>query len=360
MTAVARLAMRIADGDRLWRIFVGVVIITLSYAFFLHYTPSSSTLDDETTSISYDAYEDNEHLDIEEINEVAGAETSITITNESESIKTETSEHTQVKTICLSHVGECRVIEGVVNSNFYSDAVKHHIPARTVTLITKLFSNKINFRKNIRKNDHFTFVMQGNQVIYACITNQKQKHELMYFCSPDGSWSDFCFANAEVADRDMFRAPLKTETRITSGFGERIHPISKKRSFHQGIDYSALRSTPVYAMASGKVLYARYNGGYGLMISITHPNNYQSRYAHLESIANNIAAGTEVQKGQLIGYVGSTGTSTGPHLHVEVLLNGKCINPLTVRAVPAQKLPAQYQETFVQQLQEIRQQLTCL
>lgn len=357
MTAVIRIAMRLTENERLWRIFSGIIVITLSYAFLLykHYQ-YSGVINSDSISETYDRQED---VDTEEISESTTPEEHISTSREEDSVDVDNVEP-QSKTICLAHIGECRVIEGIVHSNFYSDAIKHPISARTVTLITKLFSNRINFRKHIRKNDKFTFVMQGNHVIYACITNKNQKHELMYFCSPDGSWADFCFSNYEVADRDMFRAPLKAETSITSGFGERIHPISKKRSFHSGIDYSALRGTPVYAMASGKVQYAKRNGGYGLMVSIAHPNNYHSRYAHLDSIASTISAGTEVQKGQLIGYVGSTGKSTGPHLHVEVLLNGKFINPLTVRAVPAQKLPMKYQEIFSHQLYVIRQQLECL
>jgi murein DD-endopeptidase MepM/ murein hydrolase activator NlpD len=126
--------------------------------------------------------------------------------------------------------------------------------------------------------------------------------------------------------------------RLSSGFGMRRHPILGYSRMHKGVDFAAATGTPIYAAGSGRVVSAGRNGGYGNYIRIRHSGEYSTAYAHMSRFANGVRAGARVQQGQVIGYVGTTGRSTGPHLHYEVMRNSAQINPLSVKQPPNTQL----------------------
>ena len=139
--------------------------------------------------------------------------------------------------------------------------------------------------------------------------------------------------------KNLDRKPMEfKKARISSRFGRRYHPILKRYRGHDGVDYAAPAGTKIYASGDGVVAMAKWNGGYGKYIKIRHNAEYSTGYAHMRAFAKGIRPGVRVKQGQVIGYVGNTGLSTGPHLHFEVMRNGRKVNPLTVKAATGENL----------------------
>ncbi|MCK5361150.1 MAG: M23 family metallopeptidase, partial [Gammaproteobacteria bacterium] len=155
---------------------------------------------------------------------------------------------------------------------------------------------------------------------YRAIANREEDGSIRYY-SPDG----------KSMQKTFLRTPVKF-SRISSRFTKaRFHPVLKKTRAHKGVDYAASRGTPVRATATGRIIHAGRKGGYGNAVIISHGSTYSTLYAHLSSYSRGIAKGSKVKQGQTIGYVGSTGLASGPHLHYEFRINGKHVNPLTFR-----------------------------
>ena len=156
--------------------------------------------------------------------------------------------------------------------------------------------------------------------------------------------------------RTLHRKPLAFQrARISSPFGKRRHPILKRTIVHWGVDYAAPSGTAIYAGGDGVVQVAKYNGGYGNYIKIRHNSEYSTAYGHMKSFAKGIRPGVRVKQGQVIGYVGSTGRSTGPHLHYEVVQNGRRVNPLKIKAAAGENLAGNNLTKFKQQVAELKQ-----
>lgn len=165
-----------------------------------------------------------------------------------------------------------------------------------------------------------------------------------YFRSPKGHW-DYYNGRGQSLRKTVLRSPL-SYARVTSYFGNRRHPITRRYRQHHGVDYGAPRGTPVSAIADGTVTMARYNGGYGNFVEIRHAGGLKSRYGHLSSYGAGIRSGRSVRQGQVVGRVGSTGFSTGPHLHFEVLQGGRPVNPLKVIPPRAEPVPKNLMAEF--------------
>ncbi|WP_449396890.1 M23 family metallopeptidase [Devosia riboflavina] len=140
---------------------------------------------------------------------------------------------------------------------------------------------------------------------------------------------------------------------MRSRFGYRIHPIFKTRKLHTGVDLAARSGTPIYAAGDGTISYYRWQSGYGNKIEIQHVNGYETAYGHLSRYVDGLGVGSKVRQGQLIGYVGSTGQSTGPHLHFEILINGNLVDPLSVKLPKDNVLAPQYRDAFAQAMTQI-------
>ena len=176
--------------------------------------------------------------------------------------------------------------------------------------------------------------------------------QLYRFRTSDGA-VDFYDPGGETGKRFLTRRPLQGGGRLASRFGYRIHPIFKTRRLHTGVDLASPRGTPIYAAGDGVIERAQWVSGYGRYIEIKHVNGYETGYGHQSAFADGIKPGVKVRQGQLIGYVGSTGNSTGNHLHFEIKVNGRFVDPLSVKLPRDHTLPSQDSGAFKQTIAQI-------
>ncbi len=237
-----------------------------------------------------------------------------------------------------------REIQGAIQGSLYETLQRQGYPPKLAVQFAEIFAWDVDFFVETSPGDSFAMLVEelwwrGQRVDYGRILwarYQGQRTgtlEAVYFngayYTPDGT----------PLRRQFLRSPL-TYRRITSFFtNRRYHPILRKYRPHHGIDYAAPYGTPVSSVADGVVLYAGWKGGYGKFVQIRHANGYITGYGHLSRIARGIRRGVRVKQGQVIGYVGSTGLSTGPHLHFEMKSNGRYVNPLRIRPPRTQPLP---------------------
>ena len=163
--------------------------------------------------------------------------------------------------------------------------------------------------------------------------------------------------NGKSAVRTLMRTPVNG-ARLSSSYGMRKHPISGYNKLHKGVDFAVPSGTPILAAGSGRIELAGWNGNYGRYIRIRHNNTYQTAYAHLSAIAKGVYAGSQVEQGQVIGYVGSTGRSTGPHLHYEILVNRRQVNPMTINLPTGKNLPDMDKDSFKNTVANINEYIT--
>lgn len=243
-----------------------------------------------------------------------------------------------VKTVDVAGYPSSKMISGQIRSNFYADARGSGVPAVVVDNVIKGMSKKINFRRSLKIGDHFEILYSNkNELLYARIKTKKKDVEI--YRANSGKGDDYCFADGEftkdvvVAEKSgTFGQPLRGRLVVSDRFGMRRHPITRRIQHHNGVDLRAKSGQPVYAIYDGVVSRSAFYYGYGKCVDLKHPNHYSSRYAHLSNIL--VRNGQRVKKGQLIGYAGSTGRSTGPHLHLELARYNRVLNPMTVKMMP--------------------------
>jgi murein DD-endopeptidase MepM/ murein hydrolase activator NlpD len=241
---------------------------------------------------------------------------------------------------------EVKTISGSVTSSLFEDGRKAGVHPALLSQLTDIFTWDIDLEKEIHAGDSYKILYEQRsrkgqeakpslRILAAELLSAGQKFTAIYFEKQKGHGNYFNSEGRSLA-RSFLRFPLEF-TSITSLFTEsRFHPILKTNLPHTGIDFAAQRGTPVRAVGDGVIAEAGWNGGYGKAIDLKHDATYMSRYAHLDSFAAGIHNGVAVTKGQIIGYVGSTGRSTGPHLHFEFYKDQQSINPLSVD-VPAEE-----------------------
>ncbi|MGB3626457.1 MAG: M23 family metallopeptidase, partial [Henriciella sp.] len=211
----------------------------------------------------------------------------------------------------------------------------------------KVFAYDLDFQRDIHPGDQFEMVFEemvdergnrvrGGEVIYAAINGKALDKSYYRFTPSDDGAVDYFDPNGEAATKFLMKTPING-ARLSSNFGYRRHPISGYNKLHKGTDFAARSGTPVYAAGHGTVERANRYGGYGNYVRIRHANGYKTAYAHLSRFGK-YRSGTRVRQGDIIGYVGSTGASTGPHLHYEVLVNGKQVNAMTLDLPTGRKL----------------------
>lgn len=231
-------------------------------------------------------------------------------------------------------------------------------------MLADIFGWDIDFYVDLRKGDRFKLLVEkkyvnGQFVSYSPILaayflNKGQLFEAFRFEFPGSARFDYFDSRGNSLRREFLKSPLRYG-RITSRFSlSRLHPIRKIYRPHYGVDYAAPIGTPVQATAAGVVTYAGWNGGAGRMIKIRHNNAYETMYLHLKAFAPGLRVGARVQGGQVIGYVGSSGESTGPHLDYRILFHGKYVNPLSWKFQPAEPLPNEYRPAFERQLKTVK------
>lgn len=253
-------------------------------------------------------------------------------------------------------VSEVVRLEGIVESSlFQAVSAAGGRPALAVG-IAEIFRWDVDFLRDLRQGDSFVVVVDEQRIegefyrygtIFAArFTNKNKTMDAVIFPDQEGRLGYYDLDGAPL--RKMFlRSPLKF-SRVTSRFSHsRFHPVLKRRMPHYGVDYGAPNGTPVHATADGVVTLAARNGGAGNMVRVRHPNGYETNYLHLSGYGSGVRKGVRVSQGQVIGYVGSTGLSTGPHLDYRVKHNGSWINPLTISSPPVKPLEADRLQRFL-------------
>ncbi|HYC68623.1 MAG TPA: peptidoglycan DD-metalloendopeptidase family protein [Brevundimonas sp.] len=233
---------------------------------------------------------------------------------------------------------EIVVLKGKVDGSLSASAQREGAPAAVRRKAGQLFSHKFDMDRDIRASDEFTYVYgrtvteNGRTIGTDGLLYAELKGVAFYRFQPAGAKEAQYFDATGKNTRSAFmRTPLERFSRISSSFGFRRHPIAGYRRMHQGIDFAAGTGTPVVAPADGVVVEARRWGGYGNWLRIRHSNGLETGYGHLSRYASGMRAGQRVRQGQVVAFVGSTGASTGPHLHYEIWRGGRRINPAGVR-----------------------------
>lgn len=247
-------------------------------------------------------------------------------------------------------------LEGVVQDNLISTILKAGGGYQVAMDLEEIFGWQINFFKDLRKGDTFKILVEKiysekefygfGKIKAATFKNRGEKLAAVFF-KPEGGRGGYYTPDGRSLKKQFLKSPLKY-TRISSGYTQkRFHPIYKRNLPHQAVDYAAPRGTPIYAISDGKVLSLSVNSRSGKHIKLRHRNGYESSYSHLSGYATNISRGKKIEQGQVIGYVGSTGAATGPHLCFHLRKNGRSINPLTFQSPGGPNLEEKNRELFL-------------
>ena len=235
--------------------------------------------------------------------------------------------------------------ENIISSSFYKSASVENIPASIIVEFARIYGFEIDFQRDIRKQDYFQIMyeifendegekLDSGNILYANLNLSGNNYPLYYFSDieNDGHYDE----SGKSIIKTLMKTPING-ARLSSPFGMRKHPIDGYNKMHKGTDFAAPEGTPIMASGDGIIIKSGWCGGGGNCIKIKHNSTYQTIYAHMSKFANGVKKGMRVKQGQIIGYVGSTGKSTGPHLHYEVVENGKKINSQTLK-LPSGKI----------------------
>jgi murein DD-endopeptidase MepM/ murein hydrolase activator NlpD len=244
--------------------------------------------------------------------------------------------------------------ENIIKNNLYSSAIEARVNPDTIIEFARIFGFEIDFQRDIRKNDYFKIIyekyfdengefIKSGSILYAHMSVNGREISLYKF----GNDKDYGYfdINGKSVEKALMKTPING-ARLSSSFGMRKHPILGFTKLHTGTDFAAKEGTPILASGSGTITRAKWCGGGGNCIKIKHNSTYQTIYAHMKSFAKGIKVGKKVKQGQIIGYVGSTGMSTGPHLHYEVIVNNKKVNSQKLKLPSGKILKSEERQLF--------------
>ena len=246
------------------------------------------------------------------------------------------------------------VIRGAIKNNLYNAAIQSGIEPNIIIEFARVFGFEVDFQRDIRKGDWFEIyyekfedynekVRDTGKIIYASMYVNGEEINLYRF--KDKNEEDYFDIKGKSITKSLMKTPING-ARLSSSFGMRKHPILGYNKMHRGTDFAAPSGTPIMASGSGTVTRARWCGGGGNCVKIKHNSTYETIYAHMKAFAKGIREGKKVKQGQIIGYVGSTGLSTGPHLHYEVLVNGKKVNSQKLKLPSGKTLRGEERKKF--------------
>ncbi len=228
--------------------------------------------------------------------------------------------------------------------SLYETAMRYELPRASVDELVRVFAYDIDFQRRVSLGDTFEVFFAEDEensgrieVLYASLTIGGETRRVYRFTSPDDGTTDYFDEEGRSLKKFLLRKPI-AEGELRSGFGMRRHPVLGYSKMHTGIDFANRIGTPILASGNGTVIKAEWDSGYGRRTEIQHANGYVTTYSHQSAFAKGIAPGARVRQGQVIGYVGNTGLSTGPHLHYEVLVNGRFVNPLRIKVPRGREL----------------------
>ena len=244
--------------------------------------------------------------------------------------------------------------ENIILQSLYKAATDENIPANTIIEFARIYGFQVDFQRDIRKQDKFQImyeiflnekneIVETGEILFANLKLSGQDNNLYYFDN-DGNEGHYD-KNGKSVKKALMKTPING-ARLSSPFGMRKHPIDGFNKMHRGTDFAAPMGTPIMASGDGVVKKAGWCGGGGNCVKIKHNSTYQTIYAHMSKFARGIKTGVRVKQGQTIGYVGSTGKSTGPHLHYEVLVNGKKVNSQKLKLPSGKILKGKERKNF--------------
>jgi len=244
--------------------------------------------------------------------------------------------------------------ENIILQSLYKSAVDQNIPANTIIEFARIYGFQVDFQRDIRKRDKFQImyevflnekkeIIESGEILFANLKLSGQDNTLYYFNNEgrDGHYDK----NGKSVQKALMKTPING-ARLSSSFGMRKHPIDGFNKMHRGTDFAAPKGTPIMASGNGIIKKAGWCGGGGNCIRIRHNSTYETIYAHMSKFARGIKTGIRIKQGQTIGYVGSTGKSTGPHLHYEVIINGKKVNSQKLKLPSGKILKGKEREIF--------------
>ncbi len=244
--------------------------------------------------------------------------------------------------------------ENIILRSLFKSAKDKRIPTNTIIELARIYGFQVDFQRDIRKEDRFQImyevfidenkkVIEAGNILFANLILSGEDNSLYYF-DKEGSTGHYD-KNGKSIQKALMKTPING-ARLSSPFGMRKHPIDGFNKMHRGTDFAAPTGTPIMASGSGTVKKAGWCGGGGNCVVIRHNSTYETVYAHMSKFAKGVKKGVRVKQGQTIGYVGSTGKSTGPHLHYEVIINGKKVNSQTLKLPSGKILKGEERKIF--------------
>jgi murein DD-endopeptidase MepM/ murein hydrolase activator NlpD len=224
--------------------------------------------------------------------------------------------------------------------SIYETALRNQLPRQVIDDLIRIYSYDVDFQRKVQPGDSFEVLFAGEDetpgteskpdVMFASLTVGGENRKFYRFQTTDDGLVDYYDETGKSAKKFLVRKPVMSGI-LRSGFGFRRHPILGVAKMHTGIDWAAAGGTPIYASGNGTIEKAGWESGYGKYVRVRHANGYETAYGHMTAFARGIEPGVRVRQGQVIGFVGSTGLSTGPHLHYEILVNGRFVDPMRIR-----------------------------
>lgn len=244
-------------------------------------------------------------------------------------------------------------------NSFYETALKQEMPRSVIDDLVRIFANDVDFQRPVTGGDAFeAFYEESDEtegrhdLLYASITARGESFRYYRYLTPEDGLIDFYDQAGRSTRKFLIRKPISIGEQ-RSGFGMRRHPILRYSRMHTGVDWSAPTGTPIVASGNGTIIKAARESGYGNRVEIQHANGYVTTYNHMSGFARGISAGVRVRQGQVVGFLGSTGLSTGPHLHYEVIVNGNFVDPLRIRLARTRELTGRQVAEFRRERERI-------
>ena len=261
-----------------------------------------------------------------------------------------------------------KLYEVEIHNSIYESLKKIDTPDEIIMEFVQLYSFDIDFQRDIRKGNKIKIFfdiytdsqnnyIKSGKIYFSEIILNDETYELYRFQSEGDEFVEYFNSDGKSATKALMKTPING-ARLSSGFGMRKHPILGYNKKHQGVDFAAPTGTPIMAAGTGHIEFVGNNGGAGKYIRIKHLNGYKTSYSHLSKYASGIQKNVKVRQGQVIGYVGNTGLSTGPHLHYEVIFNGKRINPMKMKLPSGKQLKDKNLEIFLAEKERINAEVS--
>lgn len=243
--------------------------------------------------------------------------------------------------------------------SLYETGLRHDLPRALIDELVRIFSYDLDFQQRVRGGDNlevvFTDEDEGEraEILAATLTIGGEARQVYRYQAPEDGLIDYFDSDGRSLKKFLLRKPI-SDAEMRSGFGMRYHPIMRYSKMHTGVDWANRIGTPILAAGNGTVIKAEWDSGYGRRIEIQHANGYVTTYSHQSAFAKGIAPGVKVRQGQVIGFLGNTGLSTGPHLHYEVMVNGNFVNPMKIKVPRGRELDGRALAEFKRQRDEIQ------